>query len=72
MIGAPIMALLSSRFSLKSVMLFPAGLCILGNTLFTFSSSYAMLALGRLVSGFPRAFFGVGAIILSKIAPRGR
>ncbi len=44
-IGAPIAALLSSRFSLKSVMLFLAGLCILGNTLFTFSSSYAMLAL---------------------------
>ncbi len=56
MIGAPIMALLSSRFSLKSVMLFLAALCILGNTLFTFSSSYAMLALGRLVSGFPRGF----------------
>ena len=72
-IGAPIMALLSSRFSLKSVMLFLAALCILGNTLFTFSSSYAMLALGRLVSGFPHgAFFGVGAIILSKIAPPGR
>ena len=53
-------------------MLFLAGLCILGNTLFTFSSSYAMLALGRLVSGFPHgAFFGVGAIILSKIAPPG-
>lgn len=72
-IGAPIMALLSSRFSLKSVMLFLAGLCILGNTLFTFSSSYAMLALGRLVSGFPHgAFFGIGAIILSKIAPPGK
>ncbi len=56
-IGAPIMALLSSRFSLKSVMLFLAGLCILGNTLFTFSSSYAMLALGRLVSGFPHGRF---------------
>ncbi|MRF78309.1 MFS transporter, partial [Escherichia coli] len=39
----------------------------------TFSSSYAMLALGRLVSGFPHgAFFGVGAIILSKIAPPGK
>ncbi len=71
-IGAPIMALLSSRFSLKSVMLFLAALCILGNTLFTLSSSYATLALGRLVSGFPRGFFGVGAIILSKIAPPGR
>lgn len=32
-----------------------------------------MLALGRLVSGFPHgAFFGVGAIILSKIAPPGK
>ena len=72
-IGAPVMALFSSRFSLKSVMLFLAALCILGNTLFTFSSSYAMLALGRLVSGFPHgAFFGVGAIILSKIAPPGK
>ncbi len=66
-IGAPIMALLSSRFSLKSVMLFLAGLCILGNTLFTFSSSYAMLALGRLVSGFPHgAFFGVARLSCRK------
>jgi DHA1 family arabinose polymer transporter-like MFS transporter len=45
-IGAPVMALFSSRFSLKSVMLFLAALCILGNTLFTFSSSYFMLAQG--------------------------
>lgn len=72
-IGAPVMALFSSRYSLKSVMLFLAALCILGNTLFTFSSSYPMLALGRLVSGFPHgAFFGVGAIILSKVAPPGK
>ncbi len=54
-------------------MLFLAGLCILGNTLFTFSSSYAMLALWP--AGFrvsPRGVFGVGAIILSKIAPPGK
>ncbi len=68
-----IMALLSSRFSLKSVMLFLAGLCILGNTLFTFSSSYAMLALGRLVSGFPHgAFFGVARLSCRKSRRRGR
>ncbi|WP_426617025.1 MFS transporter AraJ [Raoultella sp. R2A007] len=72
-IGAPVMALFSSRYSLKSVMLFLAALCIIGNTLFTFSSSYPMLALGRLVSGFPHgAFFGVAAIILSKVAPPGK
>lgn len=72
-IGAPIIALFSTRFSLKSIMLLLAALCIAGNVIFTFSSSYVMLAFGRLVSGFPHgAFFGVGAIILSKIAPPGR
>ncbi len=56
------------------LMLFLAGLCILGNTLFTFSSSFTPCwRLARLVSGFPHgAFFGVGAIILSKIAPPGK
>lgn len=71
--GAPVMALFSSRFSLKSVMLFLVALCVAGNALFTFSSSYPMLALGRFISGFPHgAYFGVGAIILSKIASPGR
>lgn len=71
--GAPVMALFSSRFSLKSVMLFLVVLCVAGNALFTCSSSYPMLALGRFISGFPHgAYFGVGAIILSKIASPGR
>jgi DHA1 family arabinose polymer transporter-like MFS transporter len=48
-------------------------LCVIGNAIFTLSSSYAMLAIGRLVSGFPHgAFFGVGAIILSKLARPGK
>ncbi|MDU4349867.1 MAG: MFS transporter, partial [Klebsiella michiganensis] len=72
-IGAPVMALFSSRFSLKAVMLFLVALCVIGNAIFTLSSSYSMLALGRLISGFPHgAFFGVGAIVLSKIAPPGK
>ncbi|WP_342320647.1 MFS transporter AraJ [Kosakonia sp. BYX6] len=72
-IGAPIMALFSSRFSLKSTLLFLVALCLIGNAIFTFSSSYLMLVIGRLISGFPHgAIFGVGAIILSKIAPPGK
>ncbi|EMB4322541.1 MFS transporter AraJ [Pluralibacter gergoviae] len=72
-IGAPVIALFSTRFSLKSILLFLVALCITGNALFTFANSYAMLALGRLVSGFPHgAIFGVGAIILSRIAPPGK
>ncbi|EKP3588677.1 MFS transporter AraJ, partial [Salmonella enterica] len=72
-LGAPIMALFSSRFSLKHVLLFLVMLCVTGNAMFTFSSSYLMLAIGRLVSGFPHgAFFGVGAIVLSKIIRPGK
>ncbi|VEB62621.1 MFS transport protein AraJ [Salmonella enterica subsp. enterica] len=42
----------------------------MGNAIFTFSSSYLMLAVGRLVSGFPHgAFFGVGAIVFVKDYP---
>ncbi|HFN3576550.1 TPA: MFS transporter AraJ [Enterobacter hormaechei] len=72
-IGAPIEALFSSKFSLKTTLLFLVAMCVVGNTLFTFSDSYVGLAAGRLISGFPHgAIFGVGAIILSKIAPPGK
>lgn len=72
-IGAPIMALVSNRFSLKNILLFLVVLCVIGNAMFTFSSSYLMLIIARLISGFPHgAIFGVGAIILSKIAPPGK
>ncbi|MEL4012873.1 MFS transporter AraJ [Dryocola clanedunensis] len=72
-IGAPIVALFSQKFSLKSILLFLAALCVVGNAIFTFSTSYTMLAIGRLISGFPHgAFFGVGTIILSKVAPPGK
>ena len=72
-IGAPIVALFSGKFSLKTTLLFLVALCVVGNALFTFSNSYFWLAAGRLISGFPHgAIFGVGAIILSKIAPPGK
>lgn len=72
-IGAPIVALFSGKFSLKTTVLFLVAMSAVGNTLFTFSTSYFWLATGRLISGFPHgAIFGVGAIILSKIAPPGK
>ncbi|MDX6039311.1 MFS transporter AraJ [Scandinavium lactucae] len=72
-IGAPVIALFSNRFSLKHILIFLVALCLVGNAMFTLSSSYWMLAAGRMVSGFPHgAFFGVGAIILSKLASPGK
>ncbi|WP_312686405.1 MFS transporter AraJ [Kosakonia sp.] len=72
-IGAPIIAIFSGRFSLKKTLLFLVALCVIGNAMFTFSTSYPMLLAARFISGFPHgAIFGVGAIILSKIAPPGK
>lgn len=72
-IGAPIVALFSGKFSLKTTVLFLVAMSAVGNALFTFSTTYFWLATGRLISGFPHgAIFGVGAIILSKIAPPGK
>lgn len=48
---------LSSRYSLKHILLFLVALCVIGNAMFTLSSSYLMLAIGRLVSGFPHGAF---------------
>lgn len=56
-LGAPVMALFSSRFSLKHILLFLVTLCVMGNAIFTFSSSYLMLAVGRLVPAFRMAPF---------------
>ena len=69
-IGAPIMALLSSRFSLKSVMLF--WLACVFSAIPCLPSPVATPC-WRLAGWFP-GFHGafVGAIILSKIAPPGR
>lgn len=50
-VGAPIIALFSNRYSLKHILLFLVTLCVIGNAMFTLSSSYLMLAIGRLVSG---------------------
>ena len=72
-IGAPVIAVFSSKFSLKTLQLFLVALCAVGNAIFTFSSSYTMLMVGRLISGFPHgAFFGVGAIMLTKVIRPGK
>lgn len=51
-VGAPIIALFSSRYSLKHILLFLVALCVIGNAMFTLSSSYLMLAIGRRLSAW--------------------
>ncbi len=72
-LGAPVMALFSSRFSLKHILLFLVMLCVMGNAIFTFF--LVISDARRRQTGFrlsARCLFGVGAIVLSKIIRPGR
>lgn len=72
-LGAPIMALFSNRFSLKHILLFLVTLCVIGNAMFTLSSSYLMLAIGRLVSGFPHgAFLASAPLSCQRLSVQGK
>lgn len=73
MVDAPIITLFSSRYSLRHILLLLVALCVISNAMSTLSSSCMMLAIGRLVSGFPHgALFGVNVIVLSKIIKPGK
>ncbi len=67
-LGAPVMALFSSRFSLaKHILLFLVTLCVMGNAILPFPRHTRC---SPSVTGFRlphRRLFGVGAIVLSKI-----
>lgn len=72
-IGAPLLVLLASNIAPKKLLL---GLMILFtffNTLSIFASGYHFLLLTRLLSGLPHgAFFGVGAVVASRLAEKGK
>ncbi len=71
-VGAPIIALFSSRYSCVYLVV-SGGVVRHWQRHVHALLSYLMLAIGRLVSGFPHgAFFGVGAIVLSKIIKPGK
>ncbi|MBB6100002.1 putative MFS family arabinose efflux permease [Deinobacterium chartae] len=72
-IGAPTLAIFTRKLQPKTVL---AGLMVLfaiGNLLSALAPSFATLLLTRLLSGLPHgAFFGVGAVVATRLAPRGR
>ncbi len=72
-IGAPSLVLISGRYPPKKILIF----LVILFTIFNFSSAFAptfyTLLLTRFLSGLPHgAFFGVGAVVASRIAKKGK
>ena len=72
-IGAPLMAGFTGRFSPKRVLMGLMLICGFFNALFAISPNYELLMASRLFAGLPHgAFFGMGAVVASKLSQPGR
>ena len=72
-IGAPLLAALTTRMPRKAVLISLMGLFTVGNVLSAFAPSYGWLFAGRVLSGLPHgAFFGVGAVVAAGMVDPAR
>lgn len=72
-IGAPILVLFSTKYPPKKVLLFLMFLFLVFNGLFTVAPEYYTLMITRFLSGLPHgAFFGVGSVVATRLADRGK
>lgn len=72
-IGAPLLVAASSSMAPKKILLLLMGLFTVFNTLSAFAPNHQILFIARLLSGLPHgAFFGVGAVVASRLADPGK
>ena len=70
--GAPALTFVR-KYSLKKILLALVAIMMVGNLFAALSSSFAMLMIGRCISGLPHgAYFGVASIVAEKLADKGR
>jgi MFS transporter, DHA1 family, arabinose polymer utilization protein len=72
-IGAPLMTGITGKLSPKKVLMGLMLMCGVFNALFAISPNYQLLMASRLFAGLPHgAFFGMGAVVASRLAEPGR
>jgi DHA1 family arabinose polymer transporter-like MFS transporter len=72
-IGAPLLVMLSSSFAPKKILLTLMIIFTVFNTFSAFAPNNVTLLLARLFSGLPHgAFFGVGSVVASRLADKGK
>ena len=72
-IGAPILVIAGRNYPPKKMLLILAAMLAIFNALSIIAPTYEVLIASRLLSGLPHgAFFGVGAVVASRLASKGK
>lgn len=72
-IGAPLLVIITRNYPPKKTLLILAMMITAFNSLSIFAPNYEFLFAVRLLSGLPHgAFFGVGAVVASRLADKGK
>lgn len=73
MVGAPTLIMSTSKYPPKKVLIFFMLLFAIFNGLFVVAPNYYTLLASRFLSGLPHgAFFGVGSVVASQLAKKGK
>lgn len=72
-VGAPILVTIANNYPPKKILMWLMGVFSIFNILSAFAPNYNLLSVARLLTGLPHgAFFGVGAVVASRLADRGK
>jgi DHA1 family arabinose polymer transporter-like MFS transporter len=72
-LGAPLIVIIARNAPPKKILLILAAMLAFFNSLSIIAPSYNLLFISRLLSGLPHgAFFGVGAVVATRLADKGK
>ncbi|MGF6775732.1 MFS transporter [Paraburkholderia sp. GAS334] len=70
-VGAPLLAVVTSRMPRKLALQLLMGVFIVGNVLCAVAGNYTMLMIARVVTSFAHgSFFGIGAVVAASLVPQ--
>lgn len=72
-IGAPVLVMIAGKYPPKKILIALMVMFTVFNALSAFAPNFSVLLIARLLSGLPHgAFFGVGSVVASRIAEKGK
>lgn len=70
-VGAPVLAVLTSRMPRKLALQLLMGVFIIGNVMCAMADNYSLLMVARVVASFAHgSFFGIGAVVAASLVPQ--